>query len=94
MSSSQITAGGRYSQSIADIKISPASSIPNQCKWKEGLLVAVIQQPNANLIDVSAQVSSKIEELKILPRGVTIRSIIYRPTSLIIHQKRNRQFVD
>lgn len=41
---------------------------------REALLIAVIKQPNANLIDVSKAVEQKIAELKkTLPKGVTIR---------------------
>lgn len=41
---------------------------------RAGLLVAVIKQPNANLISLSDEMEKKVEELKkILPQGVTIR---------------------
>jgi CzcA family heavy metal efflux pump len=41
---------------------------------REGLLVAVVKQPNANLVDLSTQMDKKLAELqKILPTGVTIR---------------------
>jgi CzcA family heavy metal efflux pump len=41
---------------------------------KEGLLVAVIKQPNTNLVTLSAEMEKKVGELKkILPQGVTIR---------------------
>jgi CzcA family heavy metal efflux pump len=41
---------------------------------KDGILVAVIKQPNANLVDLSAQMQAKIAALrKILPAGVTIK---------------------
>ena len=41
---------------------------------KPGLLVAVVKQPNANLISLSKQMEDKVEDLKkILPAGVTIR---------------------
>jgi CzcA family heavy metal efflux pump len=41
---------------------------------KEGLLVAVIKQPNANLIDISNDMKKKVEELKkVLPQGVSIK---------------------
>lgn len=41
---------------------------------KDGILVAVIKQPNANLVDLSAQMQAKIVALrKILPDGVTIK---------------------
>ncbi len=40
---------------------------------KEGVLIAVIKQPNANLVDLSKAMVSKIAALKnILPKGVTI----------------------
>ena len=40
---------------------------------KSAVLIAVMKQPNANLLDVSAQVESKIEELKkTLPKDVTL----------------------
>lgn len=41
---------------------------------KEGLLVAIIKQPNSNLVDLSKEMEVKVAELqKILPRGVTIK---------------------
>lgn len=41
---------------------------------KDGILVAVIKQPNANLVDLSTQMQEKIVALrKILPNGVTIK---------------------
>ncbi|MBB2150345.1 efflux RND transporter permease subunit [Pedobacter gandavensis] len=41
---------------------------------KEGILIAVIKQPNANLIDLSSQMEQKVADLrKILPQGVTIK---------------------
>jgi CzcA family heavy metal efflux pump len=41
---------------------------------REALLIAVIKQPNSNLIDISKAMETKVEELrKALPRGVTIR---------------------
>ncbi|MBS1601943.1 MAG: efflux RND transporter permease subunit [Bacteroidetes bacterium] len=41
---------------------------------KENLLVAVIKQPNYNLIDLSAQMEQKIADLqKILPKGVHLK---------------------
>src|SRR5580704_12917356 len=40
---------------------------------KEALLIAVIKQPNANLVDISKAMETKINDLKrILPKGVTI----------------------
>ena len=41
---------------------------------KESVLVAIIKQPNANLIDLSDQMASKVKELqKILPAGVVLK---------------------
>jgi CzcA family heavy metal efflux pump len=41
---------------------------------REALLIAVIKQPNANLVDISNAMATKVEELrKVLPKGVTIR---------------------
>ncbi len=40
----------------------------------EGILIAIIKQPNANLIDLSDQMEKKVTELrKILPEGVGIQ---------------------
>ena len=45
---------------------------------KEALLIAVIKQPNANLVTLSTAMESKIDELrKILPKGVAIEPILY-----------------
>ncbi|NTE00388.1 efflux RND transporter permease subunit [Agrobacterium tumefaciens] len=41
---------------------------------KDGILIAVIKQPNANLVDLSSQMAVKVNQLKnILPAGVTIK---------------------
>ncbi|NMN36258.1 efflux RND transporter permease subunit [Pedobacter sp. SG918] len=41
---------------------------------KDGILIAVIKQPNANLIDLSNEMFTKVEQLKhILPAGVSIK---------------------
>jgi CzcA family heavy metal efflux pump len=41
---------------------------------REGILVAIIKQPNANLVILSDQMQVKVDELKkILPKGVTIQ---------------------
>lgn len=41
---------------------------------KDGLLVAIIKQPNSNLIDLSDAMKKKVEELKkLLPEGVLIK---------------------
>lgn len=60
---------------IADATISPGVEYTKiNANGHEGVLVAVIKQPNANLIDVSTQMKAKVEALKkILPSGITIR---------------------
>jgi CzcA family heavy metal efflux pump len=41
---------------------------------RESILVAIIKQPNANLIDLSDQMESKVSELqKILPAGIVLK---------------------
>jgi CzcA family heavy metal efflux pump len=41
---------------------------------REGILVAIIKQPNANLVELSDQMEAKLSELrKILPKGVNIK---------------------
>ncbi|MBT2560835.1 efflux RND transporter permease subunit [Pedobacter sp. ISL-68] len=41
---------------------------------KDGILIAVIKQPNANLVDLSNKMFTKVEQLKhILPAGVSIK---------------------
>jgi CzcA family heavy metal efflux pump len=41
---------------------------------KESILVAIIKQPNANLIDLSDQMAAKVAELqKILPSGIVLK---------------------
>ncbi|MFT3933625.1 MAG: efflux RND transporter permease subunit [Chitinophagaceae bacterium] len=41
---------------------------------RDGILIAVIKQPNSNLVDMSAAMENKVEALKkILPAGVTIK---------------------
>lgn len=61
-------------QDIADVQISEAVEyIKINANGKEGLLLAVIKQPNSNLVDVSKQMEDKISRLrKILPKDVII----------------------
>jgi len=41
---------------------------------KDGILIAVIKQPNANLVDLSAEMTAKVSQLKsLLPAGVSIK---------------------
>ena len=60
---------------IADVNISNAKEyVKINANGREGLLLAIIKQPNANLIDVSAQMKKQIQALKkILPKDVSIK---------------------
>jgi CzcA family heavy metal efflux pump len=60
---------------IADVEVKEAVEyIKVNANGKESLLIAVIKQPNSNLVDVSNEMKNKIEQLKkILPKGVTIK---------------------
>src|SRR5439155_20256117 len=60
---------------IAAVTISPGVEYTKiNANGREGLLVAIIKQPNANLIDLSNAMEKKVEDLKkVLPAGVTIR---------------------
>jgi CzcA family heavy metal efflux pump len=60
---------------IADIQVNEAVEyIKVNANGKEGILIAVIKQPNSNLVDVSTQMKDKIVQLeKILPKDVTIK---------------------
>ncbi|HVZ95905.1 MAG TPA: efflux RND transporter permease subunit, partial [Chitinophagaceae bacterium] len=60
---------------IADVQISEAVEyIKINANGKESLLIAVIKQPNSNLVDISRQVEEKIKSLKnILPKSVVIK---------------------
>ncbi len=50
---------------------------------KDGILIAVIKQPNANLVDLATQMQQKIVDLrKILPDGVTIKPY-YQQSDLV-----------
>ena len=60
---------------IADVEVREAVEYTKiNANGKDGLLVAVIKQPNHNLIDLSAKLEEKISELKtILPKDVSIQ---------------------
>jgi len=62
-------------QDIATVQIREAVEYTKiNANGKEGILVAVIKQPNANLVDLSTAMEKKITDLKkILPAGVTIQ---------------------
>ena len=55
-------------------------------------LIAIVKQPNSNLIDVASQVSEKAEELnKLLPKGVTLKPY-YNQAEFV--QKSIRSIID
>ncbi len=60
---------------IADVTINQAKEyVKINANGHEGLLLAIVKQPNANLIDLSTQMQKQVKELqKILPKGVTIK---------------------
>jgi CzcA family heavy metal efflux pump len=60
---------------IAEVKIKEGIEYTKiNANGKEGLLVAIIKQPNTNLVTLSSAMGKKLEELKkVLPQGVTIR---------------------
>ena len=60
---------------LAQIDIQEAKEyIKINANGHSAILLAVIKQPNANLVDVSGQMAKKVAELrKILPKGVTIQ---------------------
>ena len=61
-------------QDNADVEVKEAVEyIKINANGKEGLLIAVVKQPNANLVELSANMEAKVKELKnILPKDVTI----------------------
>jgi len=62
-------------QDIADIQVKEAVEyIKVNANGKESILIAVVKQPNSNLIDVSKNMEAKIAGLKtILPKDVTVK---------------------
>ncbi|HEY5499457.1 MAG TPA: efflux RND transporter permease subunit, partial [Bacteroidales bacterium] len=60
---------------IAEIKINEAKEyIKINANGKDGILIAVLKQPNANLIDLSDKMTKKLDDLKkVLPSNVTIK---------------------
>jgi CzcA family heavy metal efflux pump len=59
---------------IAEVKIKEGIEYTRiNANGREGLLVAIIKQPNTNLVSVSQEMQKKLAELRrILPQGVTI----------------------
>ena len=64
-----------YLKDIAEVSVREAVEFTKiNANGREGILVAVIKQPNANLVALSTDVEEKIKELKtILPQGVSIQ---------------------
>ncbi len=64
-----------YLKDIATIEIKEAVEFTKiNANGRDGILVAVIKQPNANLLAVSASMEEKVKELKkILPKSVSIQ---------------------
>jgi CzcA family heavy metal efflux pump len=60
---------------IAEVNIREAKEyVKINANGRQSILIAVIKQPNTNLVDLSESMSQKIEDLrKILPAGVDIR---------------------
>jgi CzcA family heavy metal efflux pump len=60
---------------IADVQIQEAKEyIKINANGQEGILLAVIKQPNANVVDLSNRMTAKLTELKkIIPKDVTIQ---------------------
>ena len=60
---------------LADVQIQEAKEyIKINADGHEGILLAVIKQPNANLVDISDRMDAKLAELKkILPKDVSIQ---------------------
>ncbi|MEP6846803.1 MAG: efflux RND transporter permease subunit, partial [Panacibacter sp.] len=59
---------------IADVQIQEAKEyVKINANGHEGILLAIVKQPNANLVDLSLQMKQKVEDLKkILPKDVSI----------------------
>lgn len=60
---------------IAEVKINEGVEYTKiNANGRQGLLIAIIKQPNTNLVTLSKEMEKKVEELKkILPQGVTIK---------------------
>jgi len=64
-----------YLKDIGDVHIKDATEyIKINANGRDGILIAVIKQPNANLIVLSNDMEKRITELqKVLPKGVSIK---------------------
>ncbi|WP_316800257.1 efflux RND transporter permease subunit [Pedobacter frigidisoli] len=73
-----LTRKGNRIVKVSDIaKVSIQQSVEYtriNANGKDGILIAVIKQPNANLVDLSSQMATKVSQLAtILPAGITIK---------------------
>jgi len=73
-----LTRKGNRIINISDVaKVSIRQSVEYtriNANGKDGILIAVIKQPNANLVDLSSKMTAKVTQLKnILPAGVVIK---------------------
>ena len=73
-----LTRKGNRTIKIGDIaKVSIQQSVEYtriNANGKDGILIAVIKQPNANLVDLSSQMATQVSQLAtILPKGITIK---------------------
>jgi CzcA family heavy metal efflux pump len=59
---------------IADVQIQEAKEyVKVNANGREGILLAIIKQPNANLVDLSEKMRAKLIELKkVIPKDVTV----------------------
>ena len=64
-----------YIKDVADVQVHDANEyIKINANGREGILIAVLKQPNSNLIDVSEETERKVAALKkILPNDVAIK---------------------
>ena len=64
-----------FLKDISDVQIHEGTEyIKVNANGIEGLLIAVIKQPNSNLVDISRDIEAKVKELRnILPKDVTIK---------------------
>lgn len=64
-----------YLKDIAVVQVHEATEyVKINANGKDGLLIAIIKQPNSNLITVSKDVEEKVSQLKqVLPKDVTIK---------------------
>ena len=60
---------------IADVEVKEATEyIKINANGREGILIAIIKQPNANLVELSTNMEQKVKDLiNILPKDVTVK---------------------